>query len=290
MQIQSALLVSLCLFAAARGSVKYEIEFPEKYRPGEDKIVDATFNDMPIAREQYLMNRVVVTGVVFDQVNPKDSEFLLVDAAFDLRKADAFNEHFSASGPKVLPSFEVEYGREPLEYLMGMLKAKFGLDVRPNSSVGTSNHYGYSLKSSGSEFLGSKMEDYNLDADDVGALYGPLLGSFQSTAFDVQPEELDQWTVESKVDWKSLGENNMKMVPATNIVYLLNLEPAAEEDPALAKFAEKRKFADVAADVVGHPTRDETSFVLSRVILMENAVSKTDFYDLGSAAQNFILL
>lgn len=290
MQIKSALLVSFCLFVSVSGAVKYEIEFPEKYVEGDDKVIDATFNDMPISRQQYLMNRIVVTGVVFDQVNLKDSEFMLVDSGFDLRKDESCNTSFVSSGPKSLPTFELEYGREPLEYLISMLKIKYGLDVKPNSSVGISNHYGYSLKSSGSEYLGSKMSDYNMDADDVSSLYGPLLGSFQSTAFNVKPNEMDQTNLTSTFDWSKVQDNDMSMIPVTNIVYMLNLEPAVEVDPNLAKFAQSLKFMDVAKEYVENPTRDETTFIISRAVLMENAISKTDYYGLTSSSQNFILL
>lgn len=287
---KTALLVLILFITSTTSTVTYTLESPTKYTDSDSKDIDATYNGMPIARKQYLMNRIMVTGVVFDHVNPKDSFFVTVDPAFDLRKGSEFTSTFEASNEKELPSFELEYGREPLEYLTSMLKSKYGLNVYPNKSLGMSNQYGFSLKTvPADQYPGSKMEHYNHDADDLNSLVGPLLGSYMTTANNIKPNEIDQTNMESKFDWSSV-DNNMDKVPVTNIVYLLNLEPSPEDDPLWVKFMKKTNFMDVAQDMVDNSTKSDLNYVISRVILMENAIARADLYNLNFNRRRRILL
>lgn len=268
---KTILLVSLMIMSL-KANIKYKID-NEDWEIDENKKLDVFYNDLQLQSEQYLMNRVLVTGVIMTGEKPSQSDYVTVDSDFDLREGE---DQFEMGDSLELPSFELEYGREPLEYFISMMKLKYGLDVVPNNSIGLSNQYGFSLKDSGSEFLGSKMSDYVKDADNVSSLVGPLIGTYLTTAYNVDPDQIAQTNMDAEVEWDSTSDN-LQAVPMTNIVYLLNLKMDGNND--ISTFGKTTKFNDVASIVVKSPKENDHNFIISRAILLENSLGQQNFFE-----------
>lgn len=289
MMIKTTLLVSILVLSITTIPVKYEISFQEKYKSSEEeppREIDATYNGMPIMRTQYLMNRVKVTAVIIDEQEPSTSNVISVFPEYDLRSSNPEdNTEFEGMTDEELPAFEVEYGREPLEYLMNMLKIKYGMDVVPNSMIGMANQYGFSLKSEGlSAYPGSKMSDYNMDADSVDSLLGPLIGVYQSSTTE-EPNELEQTKEESEYKW----EEKMGEMPVTTIIYLLNINKENLETEEFARYGKTFNLKENANEILANMDKTDMNYTLSRVIFTENAFKHSDVFGVRSSPEKFLV-
>lgn len=290
MQIKTILLVSsVILSISSMTPVTYDISFQEKYISSDEeppREIDATFNGMPIMRTQFLMNRIKVTAVIIDENEPSASNFVSVYPEYDLRSENPKdNTEFEGESDLDLPSFEVEYGREPLEYLLSMLKSKYGLDVAPNSMVGMANQYGYSLKSSElSQYPGSKLADYNMDADSVDSLMGPLIGLYTTTTSQ-SPNQIEQTTETSQYEW----DEEKHHIPVTNIIYLLNVNKEILDDEEFSRYGQALNFKEKAKLIIENMNNNDMNYILSRVIFSENSLKRADVFEVNSSINRLLV-
>lgn len=273
------ILVTFMCISLKVSAVTYNLKNSDWEADQEDeKRMDVSYNGLQLHKEQYPMNRIMVTGVIMDKEKPSESKFILIDPAMIMNEEEADNSEREKDMSRMeLPIFEVEYGREPLEYLISMLSSKMGLETKVNSSIGMANAYGFSLKSSGSTYLGSKMADYNKDADSVDSLSGPLLGTYLTTIYNEDPKAILQTKDESTQEWDNHG---MDAIPALNIVYMLNMnEDWPEGDEEFEKFGAVQAFQDVAKNSVEHAKTNDSFFVISRAMFMENAINGANLFE-----------
>ena len=286
MMNKTILLVSTIMLTLNCDPVTYDIIFPEKYKASAETVdgkVDATYNDMNVMETQFLMNRVRVTGVLINNDLPSKSQFISVFPDYDLRVEDTkLNTEFEGKTDLILPAFEVEYGREPLEYLLSMLKLKYGINATPNRAIGMANQYGFSVKTSGelSEFPGSKMADYDMNADEIESLNGPLIGVYLSSSKGVLPSDIDQTIMNSTYDWSADEELDVTSIPVTNIIYLLNVNEEIFETEEFQRYGKADVLKESAYDIVQEMKKDDMNYVMSRIIFMENSVFRSDVFGL----------
>jgi hypothetical protein len=286
-------MMFMCLKVSA---VNYVIKNEEwKVDENDEDRMDVSYNGLQLHKTQFPQNRVMVTGIIMDNDLPSESNFVLINPAYRAsnaskdeqstsekssdsksQKSEDNEEQVSKLDPNQLdlPMFEVEYGREPLEFLMSMLKSKFNLDVVPTNKIGMANSYGFSLKSSGSTYLGSQMSDYNKDANTVDSLNGPLLGTYLTTINGENPNMILQTKDEAVEEWANPG---MDSIPALNIIYLLKVSSdAVTDNEEFNKYGMIQSFQENAKQFLEGAKQSDLGFAISRAILMENSLARTN--------------
>ena len=189
MKTLSLFAIFFVLFNNISSSYKYNLfSFGTKADPKSP----IYYNDMKVPKDRYFSPKVYVVGILVheneegENTRPYDSFTMYLNRKINLKIDPKFIEnggHVETTNDLSLPIFEVEYGREPLEYLKSSMKTHYNIDCWENNSVGMPNQYGLDLRIEKSDgYPGASIVDYdfeNYDPFNEDKQNGPLIGVIQ---------------------------------------------------------------------------------------------------------------
>jgi hypothetical protein len=225
-------------------AVKYEIN----NNPGIKDNTDPTFlNEIQVKNTLYIAPKVYVVGVLLHEESseansrPFETTALLIDKNINVQIPNFFENYKGSSNSNdvQLPTFEVELGREPMEYLLDSMHKKFGILCWESLRVGISNQYGYSFQHpddvSDTTNFGSSIHQMNPILDDTTDMGGNLLGTFFGMVDSTPDFSKFQTPAGSDVmsAWNKLRSKNKK-VPAIYVGYTIGTD-FNKIDPRLVK-------------------------------------------------------
>lgn len=184
------ILVFLVTTQLTTCALKYNMIAPEEIVTGGEEVY---FNGIKIPKTLYVSPKVFVVGVLLheekpgDNIRPVDTNYMFVDKEVDIRAKDFRKKYTGAKTSAALgfPTFEVEVGREPLEFLIHTFKTKYGVDAWPTNNVGIGNQYGYGYldpkQFPDEPYFGSSVTHMNPNSSPDLIEQGCYLGSFMGT-------------------------------------------------------------------------------------------------------------
>ena len=232
MKIFSIFAIFLVTINFSTSISKYELQDTKKTKFKSDEFY---FNRRRIPDTYHSNTKIYVVGVLIhedemaDDVMPSESEYVYINHHINLSvEPDVLEKttEFPEDTMMKLPTFELEYGREPLEYLLYSIKSHFGIDCWESHSVGSVNQYGNSFlipDDNSYKYPLSIMEnldDETYDPFERLQYKGPLIGTLNQID-DTQPR-YEYFTSNpgnnTKEFWKTQDlKNNTK---PTNAIYI----------------------------------------------------------------------
>lgn len=265
MRVLAISMIMTVLLNLTSCALKYDIMNNDTIK---NKVEDVYFNGIKLKPSIYVSPKIYVVGVVLNEpvedadMRPIQTETLFIDKSINIQIPDFFTNY---KGPKSsqymdLPVFEVEPGREPLEYLIDTMKKKFGLDCWSSHRVGISNQYGYGYIDPAQVtgdygYFGSSLHHMDPVLDDHTPMDGSLLGTFFGMV-DSKPDfDAFQTPASSEVrnQWMALASKN-KPVPAIFIGYTIGTD-FKKVDPTIVakKGVYKVSFAKLSESIGTQP-------------------------------------
>ena len=277
------MLLSLAAVVCSVPDVIYKFS---KQNKDFDKLSTMTYNGLKVPERTKQTPRIYVVGLVFHEekedtnTHPEDAEYLLIDQKF------SESEHPNGQGYtkpehaqyQKLPYFELEYGREPLEYLQSQILEQYGLETWEVNSCGMGNQYGFDFKE---DMHGSypRSQIENLD-ELVPSLVemGPLLGVVQENA----PSQFSWYrfthplTVDEQKMWEQFQLDNSS-VPTMYIGFNLGanldtlIKKKYEEKEIMSKHKMAVVYSAIGSGTAVHGFTAQNSFI--RMALMLAAIN-----------------
>lgn len=233
MKIYIGILITAIVCKEITSSFKYNLKIAGDIDLEKDKD-PITFNDLEVKSTKYYAPKVFVVGVLMmdndptTNFSPSDTLLLLLNQNIDLSvDPDVLKtgKGLDNMDDVLMPFFEVEYGKEPLQFLLDSMKRKYGLNCWANNSVGYPNQYGASYSENAqNRHLMTSLDLENYDPFNTRKQKGPLIGVVQGSAYSTPQVETFSSQASSKITsfWNGKGTaKDNKIMPAIFIGYTI---------------------------------------------------------------------
>ena len=235
------ILLSVMLNFSSCGSTatEYEIFMAGQYKE-EIQLETLTYDGGKMNKNIFSSPKIFIVGILMDaeeenqQLMPSEARIIHLNKRLNFKNdkdplADTLNKLKDVKDIH-LPIFELEFEREPLDYLIDSMKEHYKLDCWPVNTVGLTNQYGLTINpnaNKGQHNYGSSVEDYfNADHGDLlntvqkGPLIGTIMGiknsypRFNAYEAKISEEENNFWK-------KQKDDRNFTSEPAIYIGYTI---------------------------------------------------------------------